>query len=128
MSTLHVDAQALHDAVKPFTSVADLRIRTDFPHDLRIEVIEHAPVAAVESGGSRVPATGSGLVLTGVRADDLPTIVNKAPLADGRLQDKHTLAALAVAAAAPRRAARPRREAVVGRRRRRARPARRARS
>ena len=101
MSTLHVDAQALRDAVKPFTSVADLRIRPDFPHDLRIEVIEHAPVAAVESGGSRVPATGSGLVLTGVRADDLPTIVNKAPLADGRVQDKHALAALAVAAAAP---------------------------
>ncbi len=101
MSTLHLDRQALDDAVKPFASVAGLRVRTDFPHDLRIEVLEHAPVAAVESGGGRVAATGSGLVLTGVRADDLPTVLNKAPLAEGRFRDKHTLAALAVAAAAP---------------------------
>src|SRR5918998_4812538 len=55
MSTLHVDEGALHDAVEPFTSVAGLRIRPDFPHDLRIEVLEHAPVAAVENGGGRGP-------------------------------------------------------------------------
>src|SRR5215212_9012521 len=102
MSTLHVDTGALHDAVKPFVSVADLRVRADFPHALRIEVVEHAPVATVETGGSRVPATGSGVVLSGVRAEDLPTVVNKGPLADGRVKDRHTLAALAVAAAAPR--------------------------
>jgi cell division protein FtsQ len=101
MSTLHVDSGALHDAVKPFVSVADLRVRADFPHALRIEVVEHAPVATVETGASRVPATGSGLVLSGVRAEDLPTVVNKGPLADGRVKDRHTLAALAVAAAAP---------------------------
>jgi cell division protein FtsQ len=101
MSTLHVDEDALHEAVEPFASVAGLRVRADFPHDLRIEVLEHAPVAAVQSGSSRVPATGAGLLLTGVRADDLPVVVNKGGVADGHVRDRHALAALAVAAAAP---------------------------
>ena len=101
MSTLHVDEGALHDAVEPFTSVAGLRIRPDFPHDLRIEVLEHAPVAAVENGGGRVPATGAGMLLDGVRAEDLPVIATKGTVADGRVQDVHALAALKIAAAAP---------------------------
>ena len=101
MSTLHVDHDALHDAVAPFASVAGLRVRPDFPHRLRIEVLEHAPVAAVQSGSRRVPATGAGLLLDGIQADDLPVVVNKGGVADGRVEDKHALAALAVAAAAP---------------------------
>ena len=47
MSTLRVDERALEHAVEPFASVAGLRIRPDFPHDLRIEVVEHEPVATV---------------------------------------------------------------------------------
>jgi cell division protein FtsQ len=101
MSTLRVDGEALDDAVEPFASVADLRVRADFPHDLRIEVIEHEPVAILQSGGSRVPATGAGLLLDGVKTDDLPTVTSKAPVHDGRVQDRRARAALAVAAAAP---------------------------
>jgi cell division protein FtsQ len=101
MSTLRVDDGALHDAVEPFASVADLRVRSDFPHDLRIEVIEHEPVATLQSGGSRVPATGAGLLLDGIRTKDLPVVTSKAPLQDGRVQDRHALAALKIAAAAP---------------------------
>jgi cell division protein FtsQ len=101
MSTLRVDEHALENVVEPFTSVAALRIRPDFPHDLRIEVIEHEPVAAVKAGASSVPATGGGLLLDGVRSDDLPTVSTKVPLAGGRVSDERTLAALSVAAAAP---------------------------
>jgi cell division protein FtsQ len=101
MSTLHVDGDALQDAVEQFASVADLRVRADFPHDLRIEVIEHRPVAVVQSGGSRVPATGAGLLLQGVQAQDLPLVTSKAPPLDGRVQGHRALAALKVAAAAP---------------------------
>src|SRR5215211_2388461 len=68
MSTLRVDEQALKDVVEPYSSVAGLRVRADFPHDLRIEVIEHEPVAMVRAGGSSVPATGGGLVLAGAEA------------------------------------------------------------
>jgi cell division protein FtsQ len=101
MSTLHVDAEALRAVVEPFASVADLRIRPDFPHDLRIEVIEHEPVATVRTGGTSVPATGGGLLLAGVRAAGLPTVTTNAPLDGRHVSDKRTLAALAVAAAAP---------------------------
>jgi cell division protein FtsQ len=101
MSTLNVDADALREAVERFSSVADLRVEADFPHDLKIEVVEHRPVANVESGGSRVPATGGGLVLDGVKTEELPVVASKEPLADGRVQDRKALAALRVAAAAP---------------------------
>jgi cell division protein FtsQ len=101
MSTLHLDARALRAVVEPFSSVAGLRIRPDFPHDLRIEVIEHEPVATVRTGGSNVPATGGGLLLDGVRAGNLPTVTTKAPLDGRHVSDARTLAALTVAAAAP---------------------------
>ena len=115
MSTLHVDAQALQrrgqavHLASPTCGSAP-----DFPHDLRIEVIEHAPVAAVETGGSRVPATGGGLAAHRRAApDDLPTIVNKGPLADGRVQRQAHARRARRRRRRARRAARPRRAAVV---------------
>jgi len=101
MSTLRLDAAALDEAVEPFASVAKLKARPDFPHGLRIEVVEHEPVAAVEAGGGSVPATGGGLVLDGVRAENLPRVASRAPLSDGHVQDRRALAALKIAAAAP---------------------------
>jgi cell division protein FtsQ len=101
MSTLRVDEEALEQAVEPFASVAGVRIRPDFPHDLIVEVIEHEPVATVKTGGSSLPATGGGLLLDGVRAEDLPSVTSKAPLDGRRVTDARTLAALRVAAAAP---------------------------
>jgi cell division protein FtsQ len=101
MSTLHLDEGTLRDAVRPFSSVADLRIRPDFPHALRIEVIEHRPVALVQFGASRVPATGGGLLLEGVQADDLPVVQAAKPAAGDRVREPRVLEALRVAAAAP---------------------------
>jgi len=100
-STLHLDEEALHEAVERFASVAGLRVRTDFPHDLRVEVIEHEPVATLQSGGGRVPATGAGVLLEGVRASDLPIVTSRTPPRDGRVTDRRALAALRIAAAAP---------------------------
>ena len=101
MTTLHVDEEGLERAVEPFSSVAGLRIRPDFPHDLRIEVIEHEPVATLKTGGSSVPTTGGGLLLDGVRAAGVPLVATKAPLRGRHVSDERTLAALRVAAAAP---------------------------
>lgn len=101
MSTLRVDERALERAVEPFASVAGLRVRPDFPHDLGVEVIEHDPVATVSSGATSFPATGGGLLLDGVRAGDVPAVATKAPLDGRRVSDERTLAALRVAAAAP---------------------------
>jgi cell division protein FtsQ len=102
MTTLHVRRKVLDDAVAPYTSVAGLRVRKDFPHRLSIEVLEHRPVAALDVDGRRIPVSGGGIVLTGVRADSgLPSIRRDTAPPDGRVTDRRTRAALAVAAAAP---------------------------
>ena len=40
-------------------------VRPDFPHALRIEVLEHAAVARVQAGATSVAATGGGRLLNG---------------------------------------------------------------
>ena len=100
MTTLHVREQALHDAVAPYPSVAGLRIDTDFPHGMSVEVLEHRPVAALDVDGRRTPVTGSGLVLNGVRADGVP-MIRRGRLPAERVDDPRTRSALAIAAAAP---------------------------
>jgi cell division protein FtsQ len=101
MTTLHVREDVLHDVVERFPSVADLKVDTDVPHRMTIEVVEHRPVAALEVDGHRTPVSGGGIVLTGVQADeDLPTI-RRGQLPQGRVEDARTKAALALAAAAP---------------------------
>ena len=102
MTTLHVREEALRSAVAQFTSVADLRVETNFPHVLRVEVVEHRPVAALVLGERRIAASGSGLVLDGVVADqDLPAIQLDGPPAGERVDNANTLTALAIAGAAP---------------------------
>ncbi len=102
MTTLHVRQNVLDDAVASYPSVAGLRVQSDFPHKLSIEVLEHRPVAALEIDGRRVPVSGGGIVLTGVRApEDLPSIRHGSTPPDGRVADRRTRDALAIAAAAP---------------------------
>jgi cell division protein FtsQ len=102
MTTLHVREDVLRNAVAAYPSVADLRVSTDFPHAMSIEVLEHRPVAALDVDGRRVPVSGGGIVLTGVHADrDLPTIRLAAMPPSARVEDAKTRTALAIAAAAP---------------------------
>jgi cell division protein FtsQ len=101
MTTLHVREEVLHDAVAQYPSVAGLRVDTDFPHGMAVEVLEHRPVAALDVDGNRTPVSGGGIVLTGVQADrDLPSI-RRDQVPSKRVDDARTRAALAVAAAAP---------------------------
>ena len=104
MTTLHVREQALREATAPFTSVEGLRVKTDFPHAMTIEVIERQPVAALEHerGERRIPVTGSGVLLRGVSADrDLPSLVLRETAVGPKLTDKRALRALTIASAAP---------------------------
>ncbi|MEA2312610.1 MAG: cell division protein FtsQ [Solirubrobacteraceae bacterium] len=102
MSTLHVRMDALKAAVAPYASVQDLAVKPDFPHRLTITVIERKPVAVLQIGDQNIPATGSGLILRGVVADDgLPAIrVDAAPGGD-HVDNANTRAALSIAASAP---------------------------
>lgn len=102
MTTLHVREGALRDAVAQYSSVAGLEVEADFPHTLRIRVLEHTPVAVLVSGDREIAASGDGLLLRGVVADgDLPVIRMDAPPAGDRVANRNTRTALAIAAAAP---------------------------
>jgi cell division protein FtsQ len=101
MTTLHVRDDVLRRAVAAYPSVASLRTTTDFPHGLQIEVVEHTPVAVLAVGDAGVPSTGGGHLLRGLRTRGLPRIAVKADPGGARVTDARTLAALAIAAAAP---------------------------
>lgn len=103
MTTLNVREEILHEATASYTSVDTLKVQADFPHTLRIQVVERRPVAAlVRSGERRVPVTRNGTILRGVTAErDLPSVNLKSEPAGERVTDKKILNALAVASEAP---------------------------
>lgn len=104
MTTLHVREDVLRQATANHPSVADLRVSTDFPHQMTIRVIERQPVAALAPGNGerRIPVTGTGILLRGVTADrDLPSLVLKETAVGPRLTDRRSLRALAIAKSAP---------------------------
>lgn len=102
MTTLHLDEARLRDAIAGFPAVADIEIAPDFPHGLTIEVIEHRPVALLDSGGRRVPVAGDGTVLTGVTVEGgLPTIELSGALPLRELSPGAALDAARVAGGAP---------------------------
>jgi cell division protein FtsQ len=102
MTTLHVRKGALRNAVATYASVGDITTKTDFPHKIRIRVIERRPVAALAGHGKRIPVTGSGIILRGISADrDLPSVFVEHPPTGARITDQQVLHALEVAAKAP---------------------------
>jgi len=101
MTTLHVREDALRAAVRAYPSVSGLEADATPPRKLSIEVYERAPVAALDAGGQRVPASGDGRVLRGMRVGDLPLLRVRTPPAGDRVTDRRTLAALGVAGGAP---------------------------
>jgi cell division protein FtsQ len=103
MTTLNVRKDVLNDSVRPYSSVAALNVKTDFPHKLSIEVVERQPVAALAANSKRrVPVTGAGVVLRGVTADrDLPSVALEHLPPGTKVTDAKLLRALAVAGAAP---------------------------
>jgi cell division protein FtsQ len=102
MTTLHVREDTLRNAVAQYASVAAIEVRADFPHTLKIHVVENTPVAVLVSGDREIAASGDGLLLRGVVADgDLPVIKLDAPPTGDRVGNLNTRTALTIAAAAP---------------------------
>jgi cell division protein FtsQ len=102
MTTLHVRRTALNDAVRQFSSVQTVNIKTDFPHTMSIDVVERRPVAALAIGDRRIPVTGGGTLIRGITADrDLPTVRVSKAITGERVTDRGVLGALKVARAAP---------------------------
>jgi cell division protein FtsQ len=101
MTTLDVRLGQLRLAVAPYPVVKDVQVSTQFPHGLRIHVVEQLPVGALEAGGRTIAATGDGTVLHGVPTPSLPVI--PVPLLPGgsRVTDGPALRALALLSGSP---------------------------
>jgi cell division protein FtsQ len=100
MTTLHVRGDQLRAVTEPYPVVKDVRVSTDFPHGLRIEVVENTPVAAISVNGFRTPVSADGRIIRGASQSDLPIVPLKvaptgATVADGTA--RHAIAALAAA-------------------------------
>jgi cell division protein FtsQ len=75
MTTLDVKMSALRTAVAPYPVVKQLHVSTDFPHRMRINVVEQVPVAMVSADGVTVPVSADGTLLRGASVPgSLPTI------------------------------------------------------
>ncbi|MFL5867167.1 MAG: cell division protein FtsQ/DivIB [Thermoleophilaceae bacterium] len=102
MSTLHVRQGRLDNVVAGYPAVERLEVHSDFPHTLRIDVIEFQPAAIVVSGSSRVAVAGDGRLLRGLKpAGSLPVIKLQGALPADRLGPGTALQAAEIAGAAP---------------------------
>jgi len=75
MTTLNVKMAALRTAVEPFPVVKQIHVSTDFPHRMRIDVVEQVPVALISAAGQQVAVSSDGTLLHGISVpSSLPTI------------------------------------------------------
>jgi cell division protein FtsQ len=103
MTTLDVRLGQLRTAVGPYPVVKDLRVSSQFPHGLRIRVIEQLPVGALVAGGHAVAVTGDGMLLHDVAAGSLPRVPVRLLPGGSEVTDRPTLDALALLSVTPAR-------------------------
>lgn len=102
MTTLDVQMSKLHRAVSRYPVVKDLDVSTQFPHGMKIRVVEQIPVAVIAAGGRRVAVAGDGTLLRDVRASpSLAQVAVRALPGGSRLKNPEALAAVTVLGAAP---------------------------
>lgn len=102
MTTTNFSLARLRAAVAGYHSVASLSAHTEFPHGVRIDVVERRALARLDYNGQLIAVSGNGAVLAGIRpARSLPLLHSDvAPVGD-RIADPVTLEELALLAAAP---------------------------
>jgi hypothetical protein len=102
MTTLDVQTGKLYAAVEAFAVVKRLDVSTQFPHGMRIRVIEQRPVAVVVADGVSVPVAADGTLMHDLaRLPALPRIELAVPPGGPRLTEPAAVNALAAANAAP---------------------------
>jgi len=102
-STLHPDADALRAAVAGNPAVAGIKVDTDFPHTMLIDVRTRIPVAYLASEGVVVAGDGTILDNTGKAPEGIPEIKvdDDAGLVSGDLVTGDALEISRVLGAAP---------------------------
>ena len=102
MTTLDVRAGQLRTAVSSFPEVKHLDVSTQFPHGMRIRVVEQLPVAAVAVAGRRIAVASDGTLLHDVStAASLPLIPLAMAPGGPRVTAPAAVSAVAMLAAAP---------------------------
>jgi cell division protein FtsQ len=103
MTTLDVQTSRLYAAVSAYPAVTSLKVTTQFPHGMRIRVIEQVPVAVVVVAGRRTAVAPDGALLHELTSlPALPTIELSVPPGGPRLTDPRALESLDAARTAPR--------------------------
>lgn len=99
MTTLDVQVSRLQTAVAPYPAVKSLRVASDFPHGLRIRVVEELPTAILTAGGRHIAVSADGDVLRGRATKPALTVIPVRALPVGASvtdpQSRQELAALA---------------------------------
>jgi cell division protein FtsQ len=102
MTSLHVRESDLKSAVAPFSIVKDVKADGDWPHTLRIQVIEYKPVAVLDVDGRLLPVAADGTLLRGELASRaLPKVPTAVAPGGAKLSAPIPLAAVKVLGAAP---------------------------
>lgn len=101
MTTLHVRGDQLRSVVAPYPVVKDLRVSADFPHGLKITIVENTPVAVVTVDGAKTPVAGDGTLLRGADQRDLPMVPLRVSPGGDHVADRSARGAIAALAAAP---------------------------
>jgi cell division protein FtsQ len=102
MTTLDVKRSDLLMAVAPYPVVKNVLVSTQFPHGMRIQVIEQLPVGAVLAAGRKITVAADGTLLADVPVKPwFPVIPLRVPPGGGQLTDSGGRAAVAALAAAP---------------------------
>jgi cell division protein FtsQ len=101
MTTLDVNLPALRVAVAPFPVVKGIRVSTQFPHGIRIRVLEQSAVGAVTVDGRRIAVAADGTLLPSDNASGLPSVPVSVPPGGPRLTSGSARNAVALLAAAP---------------------------
>jgi cell division protein FtsQ len=102
MTTLDVSLSQLRTAVAPYPVVKAISVSTQFPHGMRISVIEQRPVGAIVVAGRQTAVAADGTLLHDVVAPgSLPSIPVRIPPGGDRVSEPGTRNAVALLAAAP---------------------------
>jgi cell division protein FtsQ len=101
MTTLHVRGDQLRSVVEPYPVVKDLRVAADFPHGLKITIVENTPVAAIVVDGAKTPVSGDGQIIRGADQRELPIVPMRVAPGGDHVTDRTARAAIAALAAAP---------------------------
>lgn len=102
MTTTDFSTARLRESVAAYASVANITAQTQFPHGVKIDVVERRPLARVDVAGRLLAVSANDRVLAGlVPSSSLPLIRTVAQPVGDRITDRRTRAELTILDAAP---------------------------